>query len=101
MTNFDGLGPQVKIFSGLDKINEHNKMIEKKKFLPELQYNISLLVDLKEGQIHNLEEKRRYEESNITALKKEEEALISQLQIEDKRILFSFISLNDTTHNNL
>jgi tuftelin-interacting protein 11 len=82
----DMRGPQVKIFSGLDKIHEQNKLIEKKKFIPELQHNISLLVDLKEGQIHSLEQKRRHEEMTIAALKREEEELTAQLDTEDKQI---------------
>jgi tuftelin-interacting protein 11 len=53
------------------------------KFLPQLSYNISKLVDMKASRMHVLDVKRRHEEQQLAALRREESSLQQRLQAQD------------------
>lgn len=78
----DMRGPQVKVLSGANQISQRD-IITRSNFLPELRSNVALLVDVKEGQIHSIDQRRRHEETVLKGLKREEFNLKQQLELEE------------------
>lgn len=78
----DMRGPQVKVLAGASQISQRD-VITRSNFLPELRSNVALLVDMKEGQIHSIDQRRRHEETVLKGLKREEFNLTQQLELEE------------------
>ncbi len=85
----DMRGPQVKVLSGANQISQRD-IITRSSFLPELRSNVALLVDVKEGQIHSIDQRRRHEENVLKGLKREEVTLKQQLEIEEGGTYMSY-----------
>ncbi|XP_062018577.1 septin and tuftelin-interacting protein 1 homolog 1-like [Rosa rugosa] len=70
----DMRGPQVRVLSNLDDLNEREEDTEDEgAFMPELQHNLKLLVDLAELDIMKLDRDLRYEREAVIRLKNEKE----------------------------
>ena len=62
----DMRGPQVKVLSGASQISQRD-IITRSSFLPELRSNVALLVDMREGQLHSIDQRRRYVRASVRA----------------------------------
>ena len=81
----DMTGPQVRVLSSLDsagKPSDHPTQPTKPKFLPELQHNITRLVDMKSSRMHTIDIKRRHEEQQLQSLKREEASLQHKMTVQ-------------------
>ena len=84
----DMRGPQAKVLSSFEELQEKSRAA-KPQFLPELQHNITHLVDLKAGRVLTLDNRRRHEEHTLESLMREESRLNEQLQMETECSLFA------------
>lgn len=86
----DMRGPQVRV---LDSMNQAVRDVAdsvsgppREKFVPELQFNISKLVDQKAARMHMLDVKRRHEEQQLAALRREEASLQHRMESQDSLV---------------
>lgn len=91
LTRTDMRGPQVKILSSAADAAEVKK---KAGPLPELRFNVRLLVDLAEVKVQNADRKMKQEKDNLNLLTNEKTRVEEQVTIEAKSIfstIFAFI----------
>eukprot|EP01122_Echinamoeba_exundans_P009123 TRINITY_DN3151_c0_g1_i1.p1 TRINITY_DN3151_c0_g1~~TRINITY_DN3151_c0_g1_i1.p1 ORF type:complete len:911 (-),score=216.68 TRINITY_DN3151_c0_g1_i1:1684-4416(-) len=84
----DMTGPQVRVLNSVDQIvkgpaDAAGSAAPKPSFLPQLSYNITKLVDMKASRMHVLDVKRRHEEQQLAALRREESSLQQRMQAQE------------------
>lgn len=82
-------GPQPKIVTTAAESAEAEK--RKAGPLPELRYNLRLLVDLAEVKIQNSDRREKQEEDHLNALTSEKSRMEEQVRAELSRILSFFL----------
>ncbi len=83
-------GPQVRVVSVADATSAQAEAKKKAGPLPELRYNVRLLLDLAEVKIQNTDRRMQQEQDQLSLLKQEKERVGEQVKFELKRIQLPF-----------
>ncbi|CAD5176132.1 unnamed protein product [Musa acuminata subsp. malaccensis] len=74
----DMRGPQVKVLTSLENLNMEDEMKQNDLPMPELQYNVRLIVDSTEADIQKLDQALRREREKVVSLQKEKEKILKE-----------------------
>ncbi|KAF9594479.1 hypothetical protein IFM89_031597 [Coptis chinensis] len=85
-TVIDMRGPQVRVLTNLENLHTGEKLKDSDTYLPELQHNIKLIVDLAEFDIQKLDRDSRNERAHVVYLQKEKEKLQRNSDMQRKQL---------------
>ncbi|KAG6536303.1 septin and tuftelin-interacting protein 1 homolog 1-like [Zingiber officinale] len=82
----DMRGPQVKVLTSLENLNMETEMKENDVPMPELQYNVKLIVDSTEVDIQKLDQQLRREREKVVSLQEEKEKIMKDEMRQRKQL---------------
>ncbi|XP_072987699.1 septin and tuftelin-interacting protein 1 homolog 1 [Typha latifolia] len=83
----DMRGPQVKVLTSLEHLNVEDAMKDNEVPMPELQYNVRLIVDTTEVDIQKLDRDLRREREKVASLSKEKAKIMMEETRQRKQLL--------------